>query len=109
MNKQLLLEDSFKSENINCIKYALNVINKTIYECKNEILNYSYHHHLKDIIYLLDESNNHLFDIYNDILLSCIYYYELNNDSDIIIKILNKKDISIHNLSYSIIKSYKIK
>lgn len=97
---ETLFEDSLKSHNLNCIKYAISILNKNLEDYIYEILHHSYLNGLTDIIEELDENNKFKLYSYNLILNKSIY----RNDSIIINKILNKDDFNINEISYDVIE-----
>lgn len=94
-----LLEDALKSHNLDCINYALNILNETIEDNKYKILYYSYIHGVNDIIYELDDDNSFELTNYDTALIKNI----LRNNIEIINRLLSKKNMSINDLTYNII------
>lgn len=94
-----LLEDSLKSHNINCIHYALNILNETMDDNKYHILYYSYIHGINDIIYELDADNSFEFNSYDIALIKNI----LKNNIEIINRLVSKKNMSFDYLTNNII------
>lgn len=103
--RNVLIKDSFKSNNLECIKYSLSILNKSIDDYKNDILFYAYLHKINHIIYELDKDNEFILISYEQSLINCIFH----NDIELFNKILTKKNININknsfNLIISIIKS----
>lgn len=99
--KDYLIIDSIKSKNINCVKYALNLIynnNININSIdfnnihKNEILYYSYLYGLEDFINEFDSNNQYNILSYRLILINNIK----NNNYNIINKIINKNNFDFY-------------
>jgi hypothetical protein len=94
-----LLEDALKSHNLDCINYALNILNETIEDNKYQILYYSYIHGVNDIIYDLDDDNSFELTNYDTALIKNI----LKNNIEIINRLVLKKNMSINDLNHNII------
>lgn len=94
-----LLEDALKSHNLDCINYALNILNETIEDNKYQILYYCYIHGVNDIIYDLDDDNSFELSNYDTALIKNI----LKNNIEIINRLLSKKNMPINDLTTNII------
>ena len=99
-NKDTLFKDSLKSNNLNSIKYALSILNKSIDNYEYEIIYHGYLNGIHDIIYSLDEDNTYQLYSYNLILNKSIY----RNDFEVIKKIISKEDFDPNKITYDSIE-----
>lgn len=97
-SEDTLLEDSLKSHDLKCIKYALDLLNDTLENNKYKILYYSYLHSIHEIIYELDNDNSFEFISYDMPLIKNI----LKNDIEILQRLLSKKNLNYLDLNESI-------
>lgn len=94
-NNAKIINDSFKSHNLKCIKYIIDKLNKQFDDYKYNILHYSYLHGVKDIIYELDYDNLFEFYSYEILLVKNI----LRNDDILIKKIIDKHNFDIDTIA----------